>query len=67
MQADSKPAQWRKSSHSNGDGGDCVEVDDANPGRIRDSKDPHGPVLTFTPEALQAFVRAAAAGEFGTV
>ncbi|MET9612334.1 DUF397 domain-containing protein [Kitasatospora indigofera] len=67
MRSPAEPARWRKSSYSNNDGGDCIEVDDANPGRIRDSKDPRGPVLTFTPEALQAFVRAAAAGEFATL
>ncbi|MFE2865692.1 DUF397 domain-containing protein [Embleya sp. NPDC059259] len=33
---------WRKSTHSNGDGGNCVEVRDDLPGivPIRDSKDP---------------------------
>jgi hypothetical protein len=65
VSSDTQPARWRKSSHSNGDGGECIEIDDANPGHLRDSKDPDGPVLTFTPEALRAFVRATATGEFG--
>ena len=45
---------WRKSSYSNGTGGSCVEVatlTDASGGHdiaVRDSKDPHGPALTFT-------------------
>ncbi|MGW4807803.1 DUF397 domain-containing protein [Kitasatospora sp. NPDC004272] len=60
------PARWRKSTHSNGNGGDCIEVDDARPGRVRDSKDPHGPVLTFTPASWAAFVTATTTGEFGT-
>jgi len=51
-------AIWRKSSRSNGLGGNCVEVADNLPGvvGIRDSKDPHGPVLTFTPAAWRSFV-----------
>ncbi|OEU96411.1 DUF397 domain-containing protein [Streptomyces oceani] len=39
---------WRKSSYSNGSGGDCVEV--ATPAHallVRDSKRPTGPTLTF--------------------
>ncbi|MFI0482625.1 DUF397 domain-containing protein [Actinomadura sp. 9N215] len=40
--------QWRKSSHSNTSGGNCVEVADlaGNIG-VRDSKDPNGPQLTL--------------------
>ncbi|MFE4599987.1 DUF397 domain-containing protein [Kitasatospora indigofera] len=67
MSSDAHPARWRKSSYSNGDGGECIEFDDANPGRVRDSKDPHGPVLAFSPVALNAFVQAVAAGEFDGV
>ncbi|GAA2810520.1 DUF397 domain-containing protein [Kitasatospora aburaviensis] len=58
------PASWRKSSYSNTDGGSCVEVDDASPGRVRDSKDPDGPALAFTPAAWQSFVTAVRAGDF---
>jgi len=49
---------WRKSSRSNANGGDCVEVADNLPGRVlvRDSKDQAGPVLTFSPGAWRAFV-----------
>ncbi len=48
---------WRKSSYSNGDGGDCVEIAES-PGtvRVRDSKDTSGPTLTFTPQQWSAFV-----------
>ncbi|MBE1530361.1 DUF397 domain-containing protein [Actinomadura algeriensis] len=41
-------AQWRKSSHSGGQGGECVEVANAAPVSavaVRDSKDPDGPKL----------------------
>lgn len=53
---------WRKSSHSGSDGGDCVEVA-AHPGavHVRDSKDPSGPALTFSPDAWTAFAAFAAA------
>ncbi|MEW1723703.1 DUF397 domain-containing protein [Streptomyces sp. NPDC093109] len=50
--------RWRKSSYSNNDGGVCVEVDDANPGTVRDSKRQTGPSLRFEPTAWQAFVTA---------
>lgn len=59
--------RWRKSSYSNSDGGQCIEVDDANPGHVRDSKDPQGPILTFPPATWGAFCHAAVAGEFGEV
>ena len=51
-------ARWRKSSRSSGNGGACVEVADNLPGvvGVRDSKDPAGPALTFTPAAWRAFV-----------
>ncbi|MFJ2577387.1 DUF397 domain-containing protein [Kitasatospora aureofaciens] len=42
----------------------CVEVDDAHPGRVRDSKDPDGPRLTFAPAAWQSFITAVRTGEF---
>jgi hypothetical protein len=51
-------ATWRKSSRSNSNGGACVEVADNLPGlvAVRDSKDPAGPALTFTPAAWRAFI-----------
>ncbi|MFK3979007.1 DUF397 domain-containing protein [Micromonospora sp. NPDC050397] len=54
-------ARWRKSSRSGSGGGNCVEVADNLPDVIgvRDSKDPTGPALTFTPHAWRAFVRVA--------
>ncbi|MFD6565523.1 DUF397 domain-containing protein [Micromonospora profundi] len=51
-------ARWRKSTRSNGSGGACVEVADNLPGvvAVRDSKDPGGPALVFTPDAWRRFV-----------
>lgn len=52
-------AAWRKASYSSGQGGNCVEV--AALGAVaglRDSKDPAGPVLLFTPTDFHAFVTA---------
>lgn len=51
-------ARWRKSTYSNGTGGDCVEVADGLAGivPVRDSKLPHGPVLTLTAPAWASFV-----------
>ncbi|AVT29832.1 DUF397 domain-containing protein [Plantactinospora sp. BC1] len=54
---------WRKSSRSSGNQGNCVEVADNLPHRVlvRDSKDRSGPVLTFGPAAWRGFVRDLAA------
>ena len=65
-------APWRKSSYSSGNGGACVEVA-VVPGSkegsdyvitMRDSKDPDGPVLTFTPDEWKAFTLGVQDGEF---
>ncbi|MDQ0986087.1 DUF397 domain-containing protein [Streptomyces sp. V2I9] len=50
---------WRKSSYSNSDGGQCVEVADGFPGvvPVRDSKRPEGAALVFGASAWGAFVR----------
>ncbi|MGA5816605.1 DUF397 domain-containing protein [Kitasatospora sp. NPDC094028] len=62
------PITWRKSSHSNASGGDCIEVSADIPATVavRDSKDPHGPALSFSSEAWQAFVTELKADEFLT-
>ena len=59
-------ASWRKSTYSSGDSDNCIEVADNLPDLIpvRDSKDPQGPALTFTPAAWSSFVTATARGEF---
>ncbi|MEU6171725.1 DUF397 domain-containing protein [Streptantibioticus parmotrematis] len=57
---------WRKSSYSNSDGGQCIEVSDDVAGvvPVRDSKDPHGPALIFPSAAWSAFVVAVKDGQF---
>jgi hypothetical protein len=52
-------ADWHKSSYSGANGGNCVEVASNLPDiiAVRDSKDPHGPALTFTPPAWAALLR----------
>jgi uncharacterized protein DUF397 len=51
---------WRKSSRSADHGGNCVEVATLlQPERaigLRDSKDPTGPVLSFTPTEWNVFI-----------
>ncbi|SPF06593.1 DUF397 domain-containing protein [Streptomyces sp. MA5143a] len=48
---------WFKSSHSGGEGGECLEI---FPGphaiRIRDSKNPAGPHLALSPTAWATFL-----------
>jgi len=55
---DNSHVTWRKSSHSGGNGGNCIEV--ASTGElliaVRDSKDPDGPKLSFAPSAWRAFL-----------
>jgi hypothetical protein len=56
-------ATWRTSSYSGNNGGNCVEA--ATAARkiaIRDSKDPHGPVLAFAPKDWQRFADRLKAG-----
>jgi Domain of unknown function (DUF397) len=50
-------ADWRKSIFSSSNGGNCVEVARNLPGvvAVRDSKDPGGPALVFTPADWEAF------------
>ncbi|WP_240965139.1 DUF397 domain-containing protein [Streptomyces zingiberis] len=53
--------KWFKSSYSNTEGGDCVEVARAPRGvRVRDSKDLARPALALEPAAWSAFVAFAA-------
>ncbi|MEV5407540.1 DUF397 domain-containing protein [Thermopolyspora sp. NPDC052614] len=63
---DLNTAVWRKSTHSSDNGGMCVEVAANLPGviAVRDSKDPSGPVLLFTPTEWQSFVGGLKLGRF---
>jgi uncharacterized protein DUF397 len=55
---------WRKASYSGTNGGGCVEVARCLPAvAVRDSKDPDGPRLVFTPADWQAFTDQVKAGE----
>jgi hypothetical protein len=58
-------ATWRKSTRSN-NGGNCVEVASNLPGivAVRDSKDPDGGTLAFTPGEWRAFAAGVQDGEF---
>lgn len=50
-------ANWVKSSYSNGQGGACVECAASLRGlvAVRDSKDPDGPKLAFSPQTWRTF------------
>jgi hypothetical protein len=59
-------ALWRKSSRSSEQGGQCVEVAALRRSEraigLRDSKDPAGPVLAFTPSEWNTFLARAKSG-----
>jgi hypothetical protein len=55
---------WRKSSYSSANGGNCVEITELPEGiAVRDSKNPDGGVLTFSPESWTALTKAIKAGQ----
>jgi Domain of unknown function (DUF397) len=57
-------AEWRKSSYSSNNG-NCVEaalLPDMV--AVRDSKDPNGTALTFSPQSWTALTKAIKDGEF---
>lgn len=55
---DTTAAKWRKSSRS-GNQGNCVEIADnlLDVVAVRDSKDPDGPMLVFTPTSWTRFTK----------
>ncbi|MET8830482.1 DUF397 domain-containing protein [Streptomyces sp. NPDC004610] len=58
---DSSPLQWVKSSYSVDNGGSCVEwapdrVTTSGVVPVRDSKNPHGPVLNLSLSAFAGLV-----------
>lgn len=64
-QIDLSSAHWRKSTYSNGSGGECVEVADGLPGvvPVRDSKVTGGPALVIPAHAWAPFITAVARGQ----
>jgi len=61
---DTRRATWRKSSHSTQEGGQCVEVADLQLTLgIRDSTDPHGPVLQFGRDAVASLLNRIKTGQ----
>lgn len=58
-------ATWQKSSYSNSDGGECLEVAAVLHGTVpvRDSKQPQGAVLLLPPPAWNTFVAAVRRGD----
>ncbi|WP_083865447.1 DUF397 domain-containing protein [Nocardia brevicatena] len=65
MAADLSRAGWFKSSHSSATR-ECVEVVflDQDLVGVRDSKNPHGGALLFTPEQWDGFLGGLAGGAF---
>jgi hypothetical protein len=52
------PTRWRKPARS-GSNGNCVEIAATGTAiAVRDSRDPHGPRLAFTPRQWRAFTAA---------
>lgn len=60
-------ANWRKSSMSQANGA-CVEISDSFGAvtSVRDSKDPHGPVLAFPASGWMSFIAAVKDGDLTT-
>ena len=58
---------WRPSSYSNSEG-NCIEIAEGAGANgkvpVRDSKNPTGPALCFSPSAFAVFVSAVKGGEF---
>ncbi len=63
---DLSAAAWRKSSYSNQEGGECVEVSDGHTDLVpvRDSKTPNGPTLAFPHQAWTTFITGVKADRF---
>lgn len=60
---DMSSVHWRKSSHSDHSGGNCIEAANLAPMvGVRDSKDPDGPRLAFSPAVWGAFTAAIKSG-----
>ena len=51
-------SNWRTSSYSGSNGGECVEVATANAVLVRDTTDANGPTLAFPATTWSAFTAA---------
>jgi hypothetical protein len=57
MIPDWRQVVWRKSSHSGGSGGQCVEIaGTCGFMAVRDSKNPRGPRIAFSKSAFESFL-----------
>lgn len=65
VRASSLAVRWTKSRHSNAEG-NCVEVAVLARGdvAVRNSRDPDGPALVYTPAEVAAFLAGVKDGEF---
>ncbi|CNF73929.1 Domain of uncharacterised function (DUF397) [Mycobacterium tuberculosis] len=62
---DLSSTSWRKSTYSDSEGGNCVEVAGvASVVAVRDSKDPDGPKLAFARAAFSALANDIRAGKY---
>jgi Domain of unknown function (DUF397) len=59
-------ATWRKSSFSGNGNNNCVEMARLAGGEVavRNSRDPDGPTLIYTPDEVEALLRGVRNGEF---
>ncbi|MFD0855201.1 DUF397 domain-containing protein [Actinomadura adrarensis] len=70
MSEHSSHPEWRTSSHSTGQGTECVQVAALSANwaiATRDSKDPDGGVLKFSAHEWTAFLAGVKAGRFDRV
>ena len=57
--------KWRKSSYSGANGGDCVELAHTKGAMfMRDSKNPNGGMLKFTPGTFSALLTDIKSGKY---
>ncbi len=65
--ASTLPVTWTKADASGNDN-NCVELSSLDGAVfLRDSKNPTGPALCFTPSELSAFLTGAKAGDFDSI
>lgn len=69
MREEQSPAAWHISTHSNDNGGSCVEagplLDGSGRVAVRHSKAPDAAIIVYTRAEWRAFLAGVKAGEFG--